>query len=729
VRRWLAFLLICTSGLPQLPTIVQDATRGDDAGFVVRINVNLVQVDAVVTDLKGRRVTDLTSDDFEVLQDGVPQRIANFSYVAEGVKPATDSRASGSPVPATPTPPKREQIRRMIALVVDDLGLSFTSMAQLRPALKKFVDHNIQAGDLVAIVRTSGGVGALQQFTTDKRLLYAAIDQVKFKFMTRAARFSPAGLSRTLEPPNVGGTRAGASFQGDSAFKSLEASERCMEETDSVVGSVGAVRYVVQGLRDLPGRKALVLFSEHLSMSQPPDQVSDAKPGSAVCDYSQLRDMLRKLTDAAERSAVVIYTVDPRGVVTLAPDAASNPFAGGPTSGEHAQAILTREQEEKQTEYLWSQTGLEYLADETGGTFASHNDIAGAIGDAVDDSGNYYLIGYRPPANTFDLKDGRTKFHHVKVKVKRLGLKVRSRTGFYGFAGDVKDDPGLSDEQQFARALVSPFAENDLHLRMTTFFSQWEKPFLTTMLYIDGGDLTFTREPDGHYQAVLDAVAVTFDVNGIPVDQTRRSYTVSATDEAYALAAKNGVIFRLQQTVGKPGPVQVRVAVRDTASHKIGSANQFVEVPNLKQGHLALSGIVLRQLDSGEELSGSSLQLDQASAPDPKGNEAIRIFKPGEKIGWYYQILNAKNGPDQRASVKVEVRLFREGAEITRSEPAVAHLAQDPPGNRLVTSGHMLLTTQFLPGDYALQLVVTDVLANRKHSKASQWIDFAVENP
>ncbi len=161
----------------------------------------------------------------------------------------------------------------------------------------------------------------------------------------------------------------------------------------------------------------------------------------------------------------------------------------------------------------------------------------------------------------------------------------------------------------------------------------------------------------------------------------------------------------------------------------MGSANQFVEVPDLKRGHLALSGIVLKQLDPSERSPTPQEEANQAPALDPKGNAAIRMFSPGEKIGWYYQILNAKNGPDQHASLQVQVRLFHDGSEITRTEPAAAHLPQGPPGKPLATSGHMLLTSKFAPGDYALQLVVTDVLAKKKYATASQWIDFAVETP
>ena len=123
------------------------------------------------------------------MQDGKPQKITNFSYInvrSTDSAPAPVTTASKKGVP--PPPPvmvKPEQARRLIALVVDDLALSFDGTARVRVALKKFVDSDMQPGDLVAIIRTGAGMGALQQFTADKRVLYAAIDHVRWNSMGR----------------------------------------------------------------------------------------------------------------------------------------------------------------------------------------------------------------------------------------------------------------------------------------------------------------------------------------------------------------------------------------------------------------------------------------------------------------------------------------------------------------------------------------------------------------
>src|SRR3712207_2178259 len=164
---------------------------GDDEDEVVRITSKLVQVDAVVTDKDGKQITDLKPEDFEVLENGKPQEITNFSYVStaaatppspESSQPAPDKDKAARNRSLPPVPVGRlrpEQVRRAIALFVDDLRMSPESIHSARSALRKYVDEQMHPGDLVAIIRTSAGIGALQHFTNDKQQLYAAIERVR----------------------------------------------------------------------------------------------------------------------------------------------------------------------------------------------------------------------------------------------------------------------------------------------------------------------------------------------------------------------------------------------------------------------------------------------------------------------------------------------------------------------------------------------------------------------
>jgi VWFA-related protein len=156
----------------------------------VRISTQLVQIDATVTDKKGEHVEDLSESDFELMVDGKKQTITYFRHVKAPEAKRDGAALGGAPKSSSVSgPPGRaiapEQVRRTIAFVVDDLGLSFESTAYTRRAIKKFVDEQMQEGDLVGIIRTGRGLGALQQFTTDKRLLYTAIEKLTWNPYSR----------------------------------------------------------------------------------------------------------------------------------------------------------------------------------------------------------------------------------------------------------------------------------------------------------------------------------------------------------------------------------------------------------------------------------------------------------------------------------------------------------------------------------------------------------------
>ena len=133
-----------------------------------------------VTDKSGKIINDIRRDEIEIYENGQKQEISNFSFILnqrETVEKQIGKAPSG---PLPPSAVRPEHVRRTIALVVDDLTLSFESTYYVRRALKKFVEEQMQDGDLVAIIRTGAGIGALQQFTTDRRQLYAAIEKVRF---------------------------------------------------------------------------------------------------------------------------------------------------------------------------------------------------------------------------------------------------------------------------------------------------------------------------------------------------------------------------------------------------------------------------------------------------------------------------------------------------------------------------------------------------------------------
>jgi len=197
----LIFVFLCAlTSLSQTPTPTPKPAGDDD---VVKISTTLIQIDVTVTDKNGSIVRDLKPEDFEIYENGKKQEITNFSFVSVDnatrqtlVKSKEKDKLS---IPLPPVAIRPEQVRRTIALVVDDLGLSFESVYQVRRALRKFVDEQMQPNDLVAVIRTGSGMGALQQFTSDKRQLYAAIESVKWNAQGRAgiSAFARSHAART----------------------------------------------------------------------------------------------------------------------------------------------------------------------------------------------------------------------------------------------------------------------------------------------------------------------------------------------------------------------------------------------------------------------------------------------------------------------------------------------------------------------------------------------------
>lgn len=735
-----------------------------DADEVVRITANLVQIDAVVTDRGGKQITDLSPADFEVYEDGRPQQIKNLSYVTLQPDPhaltpaaaATAAAARKDPT-AMPVPPVRlrpEQVRRTIALVVDDLGLSFESTHFVRNALHKFVDEQVQPGDLVAVIRTGAGVGALQQFTTDKQLLHAAIDRVRWNASGRAgiSAFGAIGddsfhtdpevnshsdFTKTSQPEAKLEAIAGQPLRTEGVETATNVNTNQYREELFTVGTLGALNFVVRGLKELPGRKSVVLMSDALELY------------NANGNNFRTIDALQHLIDFANRASVVFYTIDARGLLNTA-DTAANSLSGvtkggggGITATGLSGAKLMQEANSKSLDILVAQEGMSYLADQTGGFLVrNNNDIAQGIGRVLNDQKGYYLIGYRPDEATFDPVTGRRNFHRLDVRVKRAGLSVRTRAGFYGIATENTRPVNRTRAQQLLSAITSPFASGTLDLRLTSLFlnDTTYGSFVRSLIHVNGDSLTFTDEPDGGHKASVDVAVMTFDATGLAVDQRLRTETVVVRDDEYKAALRNGLTFGINLPIKKPGAFQLRVAVRDAATEKVGAANQFIEVPNLNKNRLTLSGLYLAS-NAAQASPNSAAQATahaatlppgvnaaegQIGEQDPQAGPAVRRFRPGMVIDYGYEAYNVRlDSASGRPRLQTQVRLFHENQQVFAGK--VLNIAGQPAAKRVVAFGHLQLGQNLPPGDYVLQVIVTDMATGKdKPRPTSQWLPFEI---
>ena len=621
---------------------------------VIRITTSLVQIDAIVTDKDGKLVTDLQSGDFEILQDGKRRDVTAFSLVRVAFDSRAPVRAAKGAIPPPELPPEgvtRGQVRRTLAILVDDLNIAFADLAQVRQAVTKFVAEDLREGDLAAIVTTQGGMGIYSQFTTNRALLAEAASKLVWSQRSEIA---------SLAPPNV----------VSEEIRMLQA------------GSFGAIRAGIQAMRDMPGRKSIVLFSAGSVSSDPGNR------------------LLEGLADEATRAAVTIYAIQPGGVGTTFnyPETAVYRIGRDPRAGlpdpESAPRLALGD--------------MSYLAERTGGLhFTNDNGLRELLAQALEDQSSYYLLGYNPGKESFD-----RKFHEIEVRVLRPGLSVRSRTGYSG----VEDRPDRREleiaERRMVRALLGPFQANDLHTRLTaTFRSDGNKPRVTSQLWIDGADLKFERLEDGKFHTEIEVWVASFDPRGAMQEHAERGYLINLTETELAEARRSGLLYTISYAVKKPGAYHVRMAVREKKTEHVGTASQFLVAPDLAKQRLAISGIVVKGYE------------DQKRGDDSK--PWLTLVRLGRGIAWEAQVYHPKvnNG---KPRLMAWARLYREGELVMEASPVPVEVKGQLKKKEIdvPVHGSVLLDETYAPGEYVMQLIVTD--ENDKSKMVTQAIGFQV---
>ena len=702
----LALLLLCCILFPSLgqnkpaPQVQPQQPPPDDQD-VIKITTNLVQVDAVVTK-DGKPVTDLTAEDFEIFEDGRRQTITNFAYISNVRTPAPDPTAANTAkknkdavVPYTSV--KSTEPRRIMAFVVDDLGIAWENIPLVKRQLRKFINEQMEPHDLVAIIRTGGELGVLQQFTNDKRLLMRAVERLRWNSCNRVGihTFAPVGTSAG----NICGSR-------------------------SYNLTLQALGFIVDSMGYLPGRKSLVLLSDSMPIETQEFEPLGASPLAAgtarderltLGQYSEnVYDALRRVAERAIRSSVVIYSVETFGLVNTGISAA-DPFplglrqvwAGAQGTPERGPQQTTRLMNER-SELLWNRRqGGDQIARQTGG-FTIRNSNSYDFDRILRDQSGYYLIGYRPSEETFN-----RKFHHIKAKVKRSGMSLRTRFGFIGVTEEEAQRVKPTARTAANLALASPFAAQDIEVDLTSFFADDKSSgsVMRSFVYIDPKDLTFTRA-DGRYHTSLELYGVVFGDNGVIVEQRADSASLNLSDADYEQITRDGIGIGFDMAAKRPGVYQVRVVARDKASLKIGSAGQYVAVPDLKKKQqLAVSGIVLGTLNPDKTIAKSG----------------VRRFPAGSDLYYAYNLYNATDESGNQRDLVMDVMLFRDG-KIVQTVPEVAIGAPDQSdGNRVFVGGTLRLAPELEPGHYHLQVLVRNRNVKQKGPVVAQWADFALE--
>jgi VWFA-related protein len=676
---------------------------------VIRISTSLVQTSVVVTDKNENPVNDLTVGDFEVYDNGHKQELTVAEYInTEGKNSGTASTDVAKIAPGIEASVARnlsaKDIRRVIAFVVDDVTIPIEDMSRVRGTLSDFVNNKMQEGDLVAIVRTVGSKGLLEQFTSDRQILRRAIAQLGPRAIPPYLAFAGNDPGRLSAPPQPAldamiGNSVGAATASDTVTSNTDFAGPG-EGTNQIPRALLALSvssYIVDSLKQIPGRKSLVLMSGGLPLFQV------TTSGSVAGDIGQL---FRILTDKATRSGVVINTMDVRGLSAAGAVAAfvdtpgRSALGGGTFAGVDANTIgrgydASMLGERPLNELL----SLRALAGDTGGvSVVSSSNFASGLDRVLNRSRGYYRLAYRP-SEKFD-----NRFHKVEIKLRRSGLHVYAPEGYFAH-----EDVPVSTESKAAQIVAaarSPLSKRDLEVAadIQYTFNANNEAQLDINTVIDAHQLKFDRGDDGKYHASFDVVGFVFDQFGKLRGGPSQTINASLTDAEYNRAIATGITYTAS-TVAPPGYYQVRLVVRDAATGNMGSVSKYFEVPDLNNKQLAMSSVLL-------------YQVSQEANAKPEQLAATRVISRTSDLRYATMIYNAKQATTRLIVSQRNKVLFQEP-----ESPLPAR--SNNPGQ--VRVGQLGLS-KVLPGRYVLTLVVTDPSADKKHQTAWRSIDFTVIN-
>ena len=539
-----------------------------------RTEVNYVEVDALVADGQGELVTSLGQSDFEVLEDGRPQKIAAFSLVRLPIEPGPRQAAPiTTPVVRSDVSSNARGEGRIYLLVLDDLHTTVANTPRVRAFLREFLERSFGANDFAAVAYTSGRVTASQEFTNDRALLLAAIDKFSGRRLRSEALEIADALNRDprapTDTPVNPANRAGDGrdpFDPYSRLNPYEAERAYQARTTlSVIRDLAALMEGIRGRR-----KSMILVSEGLTYNIF-DGFKNPSAGTILADGSSAMA-------AAMRANVAIYSVDPRGLATFgdAIDAAgtspNDPHFTVP--GTMLDLLRT------------SQQSLRELSNQTGG-FAGldNNDLAGVLDRVVRENSTYYLLGYY---STNDRRDGR--FRRIDVRVRRPGLRVRARPGYVAARG--RGDGAGTAARPVDTALASPIPVGEIPLTLSAapYAGTGADASISLAVEMRADGFRFTEKGDRFLDTVEVSISAVDD--GEVRGGRQHKLDLELKPDTAALARERGLRV-ISQVSLPPGRYQLRVAVAESGAGRTGSVFHDVEVPDFRSAGFRVSGVAL----------------------------------------------------------------------------------------------------------------------------------------
>jgi VWFA-related protein len=683
LRRALVLLLCCAIMLPQ--AVLAQQVRMGEGGVTFRVSSELVLVSVTVRDKKGELVRGLKQSDFTVLEDGKAQRIQSFDIEdVENFAPAPQV----GPTQALMTAPKTDLLtgksglahealrdRRLIVLFLDLSSLQTDDTDRAVESAKHFIAKQMTPADLVSVVTFDTGLKVAQDFSSDPKLLTAALDRV-------------SGIEGVGQEAGTTGTSEGT--PEDSGSFVADDTDYNIFNTDL---RLQALATVARNLAGIDQKKSILYFSSGMTKTGVENQAQ-----------------LRAAVNAAVRSNVSIYAVDSRGLEAMPAGGSATAASLRGTSAYSGAAV----QNDLDSNFA-SQETLVTIANDTGGkAFLDTNDFSKAYSKVQADSETYYVLGYR---SSNPNRDGR--FRRIQVKLNRSDVKLEYRMGYYGprdFQHFTKEDR----EQQLQEELMSDLPNTDLPVYLATgYFRSTENKFYVPVSIVVPASAMVVQSDKA--KASLDVLGVVRDkATKFPVGNVRDNIQLTveqtqsvASSSAPVLTQQNATSSRrknVQYNTGfllPPGRYHLKFVVRENQNGQVGTFESDLVVPDLHKEKMKMSSVMLssQKAPAGKKSQSNPLVSD--------GQEIIpniaHVFTTDQSMTLYYEVYDPAKSADKKDSIHLltSIEFFRGKVKVYET-PLVEAVHLNAADRKAAAFQFEVPMKALNPGWYTCQVNVID---------------------
>jgi VWFA-related protein len=640
----------------------------EDDVEVLRVKSNLVNIDVMVKDKKGKYITDLKAEDFTVFENGVQQKVQFFEppltvgdNKSELPNP-TDQTATHTSVQSIQVP------RNIISLVLDGQTTDLANLKQVREGTIKYIREQISDADTVALFAVTSDLRLLQPFTQDKAKLIQAVEKA-YSVSSLSKGFEQRDLAENIAKErdvveNSGGASPGSittASAGSTAGQAMIAarvlqqftklrSALSEQQSRPILASLAAI---CEAQRGIPGKKTLVLFSQGFV-------------APTTLDWQ-----VQSTIDIANRANVAIYIIDSAGLK------ASAPQSGGPAPASQLAGVSAARGQEQRIQAVGGETVFDYVRQEgpnrgydilyrisgdTGGQLIKNtNDIAKGLERIGYEIHARYTLAYQSTDPNFD-----SSFRKLKVEVRRPDAQVISRSGYYAIAHDAV--VSLSPEDKKLLASMTTTTGNDstlpLFIELPLFRFQEGNYIIPLSIELPPGAVKFDSKGDKQLMQ-LEILGVVQQEQGKILSRLGGNFNVALSAEQYRAIQNNNIFYR-QDIELAPGAYSIDLVVKDRLSGKITAKRERLVLP-IANSEFSMSGIVLSR---HVEPAPKNLAAREAADVLNQGGVQIRPslsreFRAQDNLIIFFELYNAT--PDIKTSkslVRVRVTLIKDNKVV-----------------------------------------------------------------